>query len=263
MKKTLVIVFMSTLLLIMFTGCGEKDVLQEVQDNGKLVVGISPDYPPFGFIQMVDGKDKVVGYEPMIAEEIAKELGVELVFKQMDFDGVIPALQAGEIDIAMSGLTPTEDRKKVVDFSDLLYSGNQSFLVHQADAAQYQSVDDLKGKVVGVQLGSIQQELAETVGAKEIKKLKDLGSLVRLLVNKEIDAIVISELSGKEYSKTNADVLLAPVVFESATEEGVAVAIPKNNEALQKIINDVIQQLKDTNKLDQFFVEAETLVEGE
>ena len=114
-----------------FVGCGNNaekaennNVLNSIKESGKLVVGLSADYAPYEFHVIEDGQDKIVGFDVSLAEEIADELDVELEIKEMDFDALITALPAGKIDLIISGMNPTEKRKKAVDFSEIYYTAN-------------------------------------------------------------------------------------------------------------------------------------------
>ena len=128
MKKGLIKkIFAATLVGVMalsFVGCGskeEKNDLETIKEKGKVVVGMSADYAPYEFHAMIDGKDKVVGFDVNLANEIAKDMGVKLEIKEMEFDPLIGALKAGQIDMIISGMNPDEKRKKQIDFSDIYY----------------------------------------------------------------------------------------------------------------------------------------------
>ena len=84
--------------------------LEEVKKKGKLVVGTSADYPPYEFHKEIDGKDTIVGFDIDIAKEIAKDMGVEVEIKDMDFDGLLVASQAGKVDLVIAGMNPTPER---------------------------------------------------------------------------------------------------------------------------------------------------------
>lgn len=99
--------------------------LQDVKDKGTLVLGTSPDYPPYEFQTTVNGDDKIVGFDISIAQKIAKDIGVKLVIKKMDFDSLLVGLETNKIDMVISGMNPSDDRKKSIDFSDVYYNGKQ------------------------------------------------------------------------------------------------------------------------------------------
>ena len=139
-----------------FVGCGNNaekaennNVLNSIKESGKLVVGLSADYAPYEFHVIEDGQDKIVGFDVSLAEEIADELDVELEIKEMDFDALITALPAGKIDLIISGMNPTEKRKKAVDFSEIYYTANHGILVKAEDVDKYTDFSDLDGLKIG------------------------------------------------------------------------------------------------------------------
>lgn len=262
MKKVL-LVFLAILVVVSLVGCekkkDEKDALTKIKEKGELVIGTSPDYPPFEFIQVVNGKDTPVGFEMSVAKEIADTLGVKLVVKTMDFDSVIQAVKDGQIDIAVSGLTPNAKREKVVDFTDIYFTGKQTVLIHKDDIGKIKSAADLKGKVLGAQMGSIQFDLANTLGAKEVKVLKATDALALEVSNKHIEALVVSDLAAKKFSETVKDVAVAPFTFES-NDEGIALALAKGNPKLKAQLNAILKSLKENGQLDKFYTDAESIV---
>lgn len=118
-------------------------------------MGTSADYPPF---ESKDG-DKIVGFDVDLAEALAEKTGHEIEVKDMDFNGLVTALKTNKVDIVLSGMTPTPKRKKQVDFSNVYYTAHNMIVTKKSSGIK--SLDDLKGKTVGVQLGSIQEEKAK------------------------------------------------------------------------------------------------------
>ncbi|HBG7721536.1 TPA: transporter substrate-binding domain-containing protein, partial [Clostridioides difficile] len=162
-----------TLSLVGCSGGGEKTKLEQIKDNGKLVVGTSAEFPPFEFHKVVDGKDSIKGFDIMLAEEFAKELGVKVEIKDMSFDGLIGALNADQVDIVLAGMSPTPEREKSVDFSELYYLSRNAVIVKDADIDKVKTEDDLKKLRVGVQAGSIQEEyVVNTLKMTTTKSLK-------------------------------------------------------------------------------------------
>lgn len=176
MKKGLIKkVLVSALLGIMtmgLVGCGsadnkeisenKNDLLKTIQEKGKVVVGMSADYAPYEFHYIDEsGKDVIGGFDVDIANEIAKKIGVELAIQEMDFDALVAALPAGKIDLVISGMNPTEERAKVVDFSEIYYNSKHGVLVRTEDVDKYKTFSDLEGAKVGAQLGSTQEQIAK------------------------------------------------------------------------------------------------------
>lgn len=127
-------------------------------------MGTSADYPPFEYVDSAKGEE-IIGFDVDLAKAIAEKLGYEIQVKDMDFNGLIPALETSQVDFVLAGMTPTEERKENVDFSDVYYTA--SHMIVSKKGSGIESLEDLDGKTIGVQLASIQadkaEEIAETV----------------------------------------------------------------------------------------------------
>ena len=251
MKKML-IGFM--LMVLGVVGCSQQGVTVDgIQSNGELLVGVSADYPPFESVKMVNGVDTVVGFDIMIANEIGEALGVEVNFKQMDFDGLIGALQSSQVDLVISGMSPNPERIEQVDFSDFYYTGENAILVRAEDTDKYTSIEDLKGVKIGTQLGSIQTPIAEEL-SDQVKQLKATQDVVLELSNGNVDAIILGAEIATKYAEQFDDVVLSQVKLEA--DEAMAVAAPKGSEELIEKVNEVIARLKADGSLDAMLEEA-------
>ncbi|WP_252247340.1 ABC transporter substrate-binding protein [Clostridium sp. ZBS4] len=236
-------------------------VLEAIKQKGKLVVGTSADYPPYEFHKEVDGKDQIVGFDISIAKSLAEDLGVELQINDMDFDGLLIALQAGKVDMVFAGMTPTDERKENADFSDIYYTAQHGVIVRKGEEGKIKSIDDLKDKKIGVQKGSIQERLAnEKIPDAQKKALGKVTDLVLDLKNNKVDAILV-ELPVAEFNcEKNSDIALTNVILEDS-EGGSAIAMSKGSDDLKSEINKTIQKLKDEGKVDKFVIEANEMVE--
>lgn len=233
--------------------------LSDIKSKGKLVVGTSADYPPYEFHTMANGKDEIVGFDIDIAKEVAKELGVELEVKDMDFDGLLVALQAGKVDMVFAGMTPTDERKENADFSDIYYTATHRFILRSGEEGSVKSFDDLKGKKIGVQKGSIQEGIAkENFDEANIKSLAKVTDLVLDLKNKKVDAILIEEGVAKINCDKNKDIAMSDFVV---TDEngGAAIALKKGSTELQTEVNKTISKLKEEDKITKFVSDANDL----
>lgn len=233
--------------------------LSDIKSKGKLVVGTSADYPPYEFHTMANGKDEIVGFDIDVAKEVAKELGVELEVKDMDFDGLLVALQAGKVDMVFAGMTPTDERKENADFSDIYYSATHRFILRSGEEGSVKSFDDLKGKKIGVQKGSIQEGIAkENFDEANIKSLAKVTDLVLDLKNKKVDAILIEEGVAKINCDKNKDIAMSDFVV---TDEngGAAIALKKGSTELQTEVNKTISKLKEEDKITKFVSDANDL----
>lgn len=233
--------------------------LSDIKSKGKLVVGTSADYPPYEFHTMANGKDEIVGFDIDVAKEVAKDLGVELEVKDMDFDGLLVALQAGKVDMVFAGMTPTDERKENADFSDIYYTATHRFILRSGEEGSVKSFDDLKGKKIGVQKGSIQEGIAkDNFDEANIKSLAKVTDLVLDLKNKKVDAILIEEGVAKINCDKNKDIAMSDFVV---TDEngGAAIALKKGSTELQTEVNKTISKLKEEDKITKFVSDANDL----
>lgn len=274
MKKGLMKKIIATAVLGIMTmglaGCGSSndknsasktDLLEKIQKNGKLVVGMSADYAPYEFHYIDEnGKDVIGGFDVDIANEIANKIGVDLVIQEMDFDALVSALPAGKVDLVISGMNPTEERAKVVDFSEVYYNSKHGILVRAEDADKYQTFADLEGAKVGVQLGSTQEKIAKTeIPNVNLQQLSNINNLILELKAGKVDAIVMEKPVAEMAVKSNPELAVGKPIYEEQTG-GNAVGIAKNNPQLLAKVNEVITELNESGKMDEYIAKANELV---
>lgn len=273
MKKGLMKKIIATAVLGIMTmglaGCGSSndknsasktDLLEKIQKNGKLVVGMSADYAPYEFHYIDEnGKDVIGGFDVDIANEIANKIGVNLVIQEMDFDALVSALPAGKVDLVISGMNPTEERAKVVDFSEVYYNSKHGILVRAEDADKYQTFADLEGAKVGVQLGSTQEKIAKTeIPNVNLQQLSNINNLILELKAGKVDAIVMEKPVAEMAVKSNPELAVGKPIYEEQTG-GNAVGITKNNPQLLAKVNEVITELNESGKMDEYIEKANEL----
>lgn len=229
------------------------DDLAKIKANGKLVVGTAPGYPPFEFVVDKSGKSQVVGADIDLAKKIADEIGVKLEIKAMDFDALIMALQSSKVDMVITSMTPTEERKKSVDFSDVYFEGTNSIIVNSNFSKDISKEDDLKNIVLGVQRGSVQEIYAkEILKAPKIKSLTAIPDLIADMKNGNIDGIIASTVVSKINANQYEGIKLIDVNLSQANKEEAAIAIKKgDNKSLLDIVNKTIKSLKDSGQYEE------------
>jgi len=268
-KKNLLIfsLFIITL-LITAVGCSATagdaqpaNKLEEIQASGKLVLGTSADYPPYEFYAEIDGKLEIVGFDIDIAKEIAKDIGVELEIVDMQFDGLLAALVADNIDIIVAGMAATEERKESVDFSTSYYEAEQTMLVRKEDYEKFQSISDLEDHRIGVQMATVQEGIAheQVSNAKEIKSLGKISDLVLELNYGNIDAIILVDTVAMAYAQNNENLALSQISF--GKEDGVAAAVAKGHEEFLASVNQTLEGLIADGSIDQFIEDAVILAD--
>ncbi len=268
------LVVLSIVLPVMAAGKKDVSMMDKIKADGKIILGTSADYPPYEFHALIDGKDTIVGFDISIAQEIAKDLGVQLEIKDMNFDGLLAALVSGNVDFVISGMTPTEERKQNVDFSDIYYEAVHGAVIRKADADKYAlSPDSLKDAMIGAQKGAIQVGIAKeqikgVTGADldnnhtQIKELGTLPDLIMEVKNNKIEAVVAELPVAKAYVAANPDLMLAEYTFQD-TEGGSAIAIKKGNTELVDAINATITRLIAEDKITQFVGEASLMADSQ
>ncbi|WP_438448353.1 transporter substrate-binding domain-containing protein [Gorillibacterium sp. sgz5001074] len=240
-------------------GAAATGKLADVKKAGKLVIGTSADYAPYEFHKNIDGKDTIVGFDIEIAKTIANDMGVKLEIKDMGFDGLLAALDAGKVDFVISGMTPNAEREKIVDFSKVYYNAEQIILVRAEDKDKFKSMDDIKKATVGVQTASIQEDLAkkQAEGAT-IKSIGKITDLVMQLKGKKVDALFMESPVATGYVKKNTDLVISNVKPQ-ADKAGSAIAVKKGNKEFVDQINKTLDRLMGDKTLDKLVTEASAL----
>lgn len=260
MKKGIIKKILSCALVAAMTmgvmGCGAKKDnagLDNIKSKKKIVIGLSPDFAPFEF---KDKQGNVVGMDAEIIKAIAKDIGVDYEIKSMDFNGLIPALQAGKLDIVVSGMNPTPEREKNILFSDGYYDSASQLVVKKGEADKYKEEKDVEGKTLAVQKASVQETQSKTLKAKEVKSLGKVTDCVLTLQGGKVDAVLLDKPVAMLTVKANDDLELTDLVMKDTTTKAFAVAMKKGETDLQSSINKTIAKLKSDGKLDQFFDDA-------
>ena len=259
--KKLILFITSIITVFTLTACSSsssKNKLEEVKSKGKIVLGVSPDYAPYEFLTTENGNKKVVGADIYLAEQIAKKLGVEVEIQEMGFDSLIASLNANKVDMVISGINPTDERKKAVDFSDVYYTGKGIFVVNK-DSEEIKSVDDLKNKKVGVQKGSTYETYAK-------EQLKIAESNIQLfsrdfikkitLKNKKIDVVLIPDDVAKIAMNKYSDIKISSFTADNDPEAtGMAIAFKKgkddSNKELLEQVNAVIKEIQEKKEFEK------------
>ena len=275
--RIILAVAMGILLVVAVTGCSstpEKkpaasapaasapadDSLAKIKAKGRLVVGVNADFAPFEFHAMIDGKDTISGFDMALAKDIAKDMGVELELKELSFDALLTTLQSGQIDVIISGMSATEERRKTVDFSDTYYQGIQTLLTTKANLSKFNSFNDLKDKKIGLQLSSLQDKLMGTlIPDGKYTKIESMNTLFLSLKSNQIDGIVTTKVVNQMAIAANPEFVIAEKVViddSSLKSPGVAVALRKSSDALKTQINSTVKRLKDSGQMEKYVDEA-------
>ena len=239
------------------------DSLAKVKARGRLVVGINAEFAPFEFHMMVNGKDTIVGFDIDMAKDIAKDMGVQLELKELAFDALLTTLQSGQVDVIISGLSATEERRKTVDFSDVYYKGTQTLLTTKDNLSKFNSFSDLKDKKIGLQLSSLQDKLMTALLPDgKYTKIESMNTLFLSLKSKQIDGIVTSTIVNQMAIAANPEFVIAEKVTiddSSLKSPGTAVALRKGATALKTQMNVTIKRLNESGQMQKYVDEAAKL----
>ena len=249
------------------SSAAKTEKLQQIKDAGVLNVGTSAEYSPYEFHKVVDGEDKIVGFDDFVVQEIAKDMGVKVEYEDMDFDGLLGALQADKVDIVLAGMTPDEKRKKSVDFSEIYYTNSNVCIVAKGKEDIIKKSEDLKDLKVGVQKGTTQADyVTNTLGISDATQLKKIPDLMLELQNGKIDVIVtgkaVAEINVKKYD----NIAIGNTTVGDEVAETAAAAIKKSsngvdNTSFVKSVNDTIKRLQDSGDMDKYMQDALKLAE--
>ena len=240
MKKMFAILLAMVLALCAVSAMAE-GTLAKIQEAGKIVMGTEATYPPYEYL---DDNAQFTGCDIWLAGKIAEALGVELEIQDMSFDGIIPAVQAGNVDIGIAAFTRTDERAEVIDFSDLYEVSEQLLIVKAGNKDLYAAKEAMAGLKVGAQLGTIQSQLIEkALPDSELFELPTYPELALETINGNIVGFVVDSAVGLSMV-SGSDGALEVSDFAFTAEEasfGKAVVIAKGNEDLVAAINEVIQ----------------------
>ena len=204
---------------------------------GKLTMSTNAAFPPY---EMTTDSGDFEGIDIDVAAAIAEKLGLELQVDDMDFDAALLAAQSGKSDIVMAGVTVTDERQKVMDFSDTYAEGIQSIIVPEdSDIA---SVDDLAGKIIGTQRGTTGYiYCTDDFGEDSVVAYDDGLTAVQALNNGQVDAVVIDNAPAKEFVAANPGLKILDTAY---AQEDYAIGVAKGNTALLDAINGALKELQ-------------------
>ena len=206
-------------------------------EAGKLTMATNAAFPPY---EMTTDAGEFEGIDIETAQAIADKLGLELQIDDMDFDAALLAVQQGKSDMVMAGVTVTDERQNVMDFTDSYATGIQSIIVKEdSDIA---SVDDLAGKKIGTQRGTTGYlYCSDDFGDENVVAYDDGLTAVQMLNNGQVDCVVIDNAPAKEFVAANPGLKLLDTAY---VEEDYAIGVGKGNTELKDAINTALEELK-------------------
>ena len=221
-------------------------------DSGKLIMATEAGFAPYEYTE--DG-ETVIGVDVDIANEIAKAMGKELVIQNMTFDGALLAVQQGVVDFAAAGISVTPDRQEEMDFT-IEYATSKQVVVVKKDAGKIESVEDVtEGTIVGVQMGTTGDFYCTDDLGCEVKQFGKYAEAAPELKNDKLDCIVMDSLPAEQLVAANDDL---EILDGELFTDKYAIAVKKGNTELLDQMNEVLQQLIDEGKIDEFTINHTT-----
>ncbi|HEG8797151.1 TPA: ABC transporter permease subunit [Staphylococcus aureus] len=247
----------SAMVYINPTAHAEQDqTWEKIKERGELRVGLSADYAPMEFEHTVNGKTEYAGVDIDLAKKIAKDNNLKLKIVNMSFDSLLGALKTGKIDIIISGMTSTPERKKQVDFSDSYMMTKNIMLVKKDKVNEYKDIKDFNNKKVGAQKGTEQEKIAQTeIENASITSLSRLPDVILALKSGKVEGAVVEKPVAEAYLKQNPKLGISNVKFNEE-EKDTVIAVPKDSPKLLSEINKTIKEVKDKGLIDKYMTNA-------
>ena len=227
--------------------CGTVSMAEEKED---LIVATEAGFAPYEYMK----GDEIVGVDIDIAQAIADAMGRELVIQNMDFDATLMAVQQGMVDFAIAGISVDAEREEAMDFSDRYVDSTEVVVVNKENPkVEEPTAEALKDKIVAVQQGNIADIwVSNTDNAEpaEIVRYTKFAMAAEDLKNDKIDCIVMDELPAKDLVSQNPELMI--LEGDPLFQDQYAIAVQKGNQEMLDQINEVIAQLKEEGKIDEF-----------
>ena len=241
-KKGLIFLIISILIVLISFLLHQYISLIKPKKN-VIIMGTSADFPPFEYLK----NGEIVGIDAEIAKHIAKKCNdSELVIKDVSFDSLILGLNQGDFNFIVSGFTKTEERAEQIGFSDSYFTASQKIVVK--DSSSIKGLSDIKGKKIGVQIGSTGDSFCTDQKLGDIIRYDKFTEATTSLLKEMTDALVVDGFTAEQIVKNNKGLR---IISKSLTEESYCIGFRKEDKELEKIINEVIAEMKQSGELDR------------
>jgi polar amino acid transport system substrate-binding protein len=239
-NKIISVVLVAMMMVASLAGCGSSSSSKET-----LVVGTNAAFPPFEYIGDDGNPD---GFDVALIKAIGEKIGMDVQIQDMEFDSLVSSI-GGKIDVAIAGMTVTEERQKTVDFSDPYYEAVQAVIVPKGSAIA--TADDLKNCKIGVQLGTTGEFIADEIEGAEISAYNKAVDAVNDLNNGRVDCVIVDKNPAEVFGAQFPDqVDVIPGTNFDFEPENYAIALPKGNTELAEKINTALKELKEDGTYD-------------
>lgn len=227
--------------------------IQAIKDKGYLTIGCDSSYAPFSFIDTTSDNKSPVGIDIELGRAIAEEIGVEARFEPMLFKALLSSLSTDMIDIGIDAITPTEERKKIVDFSDMYILCEDKMIVKKENLGNLATLESFYGKPVAANTGSIQEKFAnDFIKNAQIFSSPNLPTSILELQAGHVAGIVVEKSVGQQYIAAYPNLAFSDAVLTGSYAKGYSVAYKKGGDDLGALINGVVAKVKADGKIEQW-----------
>ena len=248
MKKNVLLSILLCAVMLAGTVCAASaDLLDQIKEKGSITIAMEGTWAPWTYH---DEDDVLVGYDVEVGQKIAEYLGVEPVFVEGEWDGLLAGLEVGRYDIMINGVDITPERSQKYDFSTP-YAYNRTAVIVRGDDDRIQSMEDLKGKRTANTISSTYAEVAEKYGAN-VTGVDDLNQTIQLLLTGRIDATLNAEVTFYDFMKVqpDANLKIAAIDYEM-TSVGIPVRKGEDSASLLEAVNEALAELSESGELSE------------
>lgn len=262
-KRTFAVLLATVMIMSMLTACGSKAAetteadaaVSDVLTDGVLTVGTNAEFPPFEYVGDNGEPD---GFDIALIKAIGEKLGVTVEVENMEFASLVSSI-GSKIDVAIAGMTITEERKNSVDFSNPYYEAVQYVIL--PEGSEIAAFDDLKDKAIGVQLGTTGDIIASDIEGTSVSQYNKAVDAVNDLINGRVDCVIIDKNPALVFeSKFEGQVVAVDGAQFDFEPEEYAIAMPKGDAALAEQMNAALEELKADGTFDEL---VKTYIEEE
>lgn len=251
MKKGILGLLAVSMLALAVAGCGgeTKKEAAPAAAGGKWTVAINATFPPFESVK--EGTKDYQGVDIDIAKYIAKKMNKEIVFNDMKFASLVPTLQSGRADIIISGISPTDERKKVIDFSKPYYFPMNAIIAKKD--AKLDTLAKLQGKKAGASMGTTYGKVLKDAGGIEVVELDSTPLVIQDIINGRLDAGMFDSAQASVFVKENPQLEMNVIQAPITMEDTFAIAVPKGSKDLAEI-DKILAEMRTNGELHKILV---------
>ncbi|MGL4676656.1 MAG: basic amino acid ABC transporter substrate-binding protein [Brevinema sp.] len=211
-----------------------------------LIIGTNAEFPPFEYLE----NNTIVGFDIDLMQAVAKELQIDIRIENLSWEGLLPALQSKKVDLIIAGMTATEDRKKIVNFSDTYYVAQEQMIILHQDNTNITTFENLIGKRVGVVLGFTGDMVVTALDDVQVERYNGAFQAIIDLQNNKINALVLDDIPAKNYVMNNNNL---KVITGNNTQEEYSIAFRKEDTVLLEKVNQALSILKENGTYEMIY----------